>query len=184
LPKLKRNPAYLQSQDMILVNGPADDPSGLHVRWRNIPAGTFPFRIQQHSGQKNSLGSLKFELPNRFNVYLHDTPAKQAFALSTRDISHGCVRVQQILPLTSYALNKNLDGITAIQDAVSNGETRYLPLQRKLPVYFLYWTAFAGSDGTLQFRPDIYGRDRRLVAALRREAPAKVSANFPNCSRG
>ncbi|MES2292630.1 MAG: L,D-transpeptidase family protein [Pseudomonadota bacterium] len=184
LPKLKRNPAYLQSQDMILVNGPADDPSGLHVRWRNIPAGTFPFRIQQRSGQKNSLGTLKFELPNRFDVYLHDTPAKQAFALSTRDISHGCVRVQQILPLTSYALNKNLDGITAIQDAVSNGETRYLPLQRKLPVYFLYWTAFAGSDGTFQFRPDIYGRDRRLVAALYGEALARVSANFPNCSRG
>ena len=184
LPKLKRNPAYLLSQDMVLINGPADDPYGLYVRWRNIPAGTFPFRIQQRSGQKNSLGSLKFELPNRFDVYLHDTPAKQAFALSTRDVSHGCVRVQQILPLTSYALNKNLDGMTAIQDAVSNGETRYLPLQRKLPVYFLYWTAFAGPDGTLQFRPDIYGRDRRLIAALRGGALAEVSANFPNCSRG
>jgi murein L,D-transpeptidase YcbB/YkuD len=184
LPKLKANPAYLRSQDMILLNGPLGDPYGLRVRWRDIPAGTFPYRLQQHPGQANALGTIKIELPNRFDVYLHDTPAKRAFASAERDISHGCVRVERILPLASYALSENLDAMTAISDAVASGETEYLPLKRKLPVYFLYWTAFPASDGTLQFRPDIYGRDLRLIAALRQSPALQVSANYPNCGRG
>jgi len=184
LPKLKANPAYLQSQDMILLNGPAGDPYGLHVRWRAIPSGTFPYRIQQHPGGKNALGTIKLELPNRFDVYLHDTPAKGVFAKSTRDVSHGCVRVQRILPLASYALSENLDAMIMISDAVSAGETKYIPLQRRLPVYFLYWTVFPASDGALQFRPDIYGRDKRLLGALERGNLVELSANYPNCIRG
>lgn len=183
LPKLKADPAYLQSHDMILLNGPAGDPHGLHVNWQKIPAGTFPFRLQQHPGRQNALGTIKLELPNRFDVYLHDTPAKRAFANPERDISHGCVRVERILPLAAYLLSENLDAMTAISDAVATGDTEYLPLKRQLPVYFLYWTAFAATDGTIQFRPDIYGRDRRLIAALDR-APQWIGANSVSCSRG
>ena len=149
LPKLKANSAYLRSQDMILLNGPPGDPYGLQVRWRDIPVGTFPYRLQQHPGLENALGTIKIELPNRFDVYLHDTPAKRAFAGAERDASHGCVRVEQILPLASYALSENLDAMTAISEGVASGKTEYLPLKRKLPVYFLYWTAFPANDGTL-----------------------------------
>lgn len=184
LPKLKANPSYLLSQDMILVNGPPGDPHGLHVNWRAIPSGTFPYRIQQHPGAKNSLGTIKVELPNRFDVYLHDTPAKGAFALPARDISHGCVRVQQILPLASYALAASLGAINTISNDVAAGQTKYLPLQRHLPVYFLYWTVFGAMDSTLQFRPDIYGRDQRLIAALGAPAAQRISANLVKCTRG
>jgi murein L,D-transpeptidase YcbB/YkuD len=184
LPKLKANPSYLVSQDMVLLNGPPGDPHGLHVDWRAIPGGTFPYRIQQHPGPKNSLGTIKIELPNRFDVYLHDTPAKGAFAWPARDISHGCVRVQQILPLASYALAANLDAMDSIKSSVAAGQTRYLPLQRRLPVYFLYWTTFTAADGSLQFRPDIYGRDKRLIAALSAPVVERVSANFVKCTRG
>jgi murein L,D-transpeptidase YcbB/YkuD len=184
LPKLKANPSYLVSQDMVLMDGPPGDPHGLHIDWRAIPSGTFPYRIRQHPGPKNSLGTIKIELPNRFDVYLHDTPAKGAFARPVRDISHGCVRVQQILPLASYALAANLDAITAIDQQIAAGETKYLPFQRRLPVYFLYWTAFSGTDGTLQFRPDIYDRDKRLIAALRVPALQRVSSNYAGCTRG
>ncbi len=180
LPKLKANPRYLQSEDMVLLNGPPGDPYGLHVRWRDIPAGRFPYRVQQHPGAKNALGTIKLELPNRFDVYLHDTPAKRAFASPQRDVSHGCVRVERILPLASYVVAENLDAMTAISDTVASGETEYLPLQRKLPVYFLYWTSFTANDGALQFRTDIYGRDQRLIAALEK----RVSANVPACARG
>ena len=183
LPKLKANPRYLKSEDMILLDGPAGDPYGLKVNWRDIPANTFPYHIQQHPGRNNALGTIKIELPNRFDVYLHDTPAKSAFALSTRDISHGCVRVQRILPLASYALSQSLDAMVTISDAVSTGETRYLPLQKKLPVYFLYWTAFADSDGSIQFRSDLYGRDERLIAAMNKNKPLRVSS-ISNCERG
>lgn len=182
LPRLKSNPSYLRSQDMVLLNGPAGDPYGLHVRWRDIPAGTFPYLIQQHPGLKNSLGTIKLELPNRFDVYLHDTPSKRAFAFFARDVSHGCVRVERILPLASYILSENLDAMMKIADAVSTGETRYFPFQRRIPVYFLYWTVFAGPEGTLQFRPDVYGRDSRMAENL--SQPMRISGDFPNCGRG
>ena len=182
LPKLKANPAYLKSQDMVLLNGPAGDPYGLGVNWRGIPAGTFPYLIQQHPGAANPLGTIKLELPNRFDVYLHDTPGKGAFARASRDLSHGCVRVERILPLASYALTANPDAMITISDAVSSGATKYFPLERRLPVYFVYWTAFSDTAGVLQFRPDIYGRDARMIAA--RTAPLRISENFPNCSRG
>jgi murein L,D-transpeptidase YcbB/YkuD len=164
LPKLKRDPAWLQSQDMVLLDGPPGDPHGLHVNWRAIPAGTFPYRIQQHPGPQNPLGKIKIELPNRFDVYLHDTSNKPAFTAKDRHLSHGCVRVEQILPLASYALSADLTATGRIADAIDSGQTSYLPLKRKLPVYFLYWTAFT-DEGALQFRSDIYGRDRRMMAA-------------------
>ena len=166
LPKLKKNHSYLKTQDMVLLNGPLGDPYGLTVRWGAIPKGTFPYLVQQHPGRQNPLGTVKLELPNRFDVYLHDTPLKGAFARSSRDLSHGCVRVERILPLASYAMNQSLDDMIAIMDAISGGETRFLPLRRQLPVCFIYQTAFFDAKDQLQFRPDIYGRDRRMMAML------------------
>lgn len=182
LPKLKVNRFYLQSQDMILLNGPEGDPYGLRVRWRDISPDHFPYLIQQHPGVRNPLGTIKFELPNRFDVYLHDTPVKSTFSRPDRAVSHGCVRVERILPLASYALTQNLETMKTIADAVSAGETQYLPLRRRLPVYFLYWTAFTANDGVLEFRPDIYGRDSRMAAAL--SGMAAIGVNYSNCSRG
>ena len=185
LPKLKVNHAYLVSQDMVLVNGPPDDPQGLHIDWRAIPAGRFPYQVRQIPGPRNALGRVKIELPNRFDVYLHDTPDRSAFARPSRDLSHGCVRVEQILPLASYALSGDTVSVERITVAIDTGETQHLPLKKLLPVYFLYWTAFTSRDGTVQFRPDIYGRDRRLIAAMRPEAMAMAAAAWQaNCSKG
>ena len=183
LPKLKRNHAYLASQDMILLNGPPGDPHGLHVNWRAIPAGKFPYQIRQIPGPRNPLGRIKLELPNRFDVYLHDTPGKAAFARPARALSHGCVRVEQILPLASYALNADLNAEEQISQALGTGQTQYIPLQRRLPVYFLYWTAFPDAQGKIQFRPDIYGRDRRLIAALHAGAQ-RIAGDIRPCPKG
>ncbi|HJS44946.1 MAG TPA: L,D-transpeptidase family protein [Rhizomicrobium sp.] len=183
LPKLKANRAYLAEHDMILLDGPAGDPHGLHINWRAVRAGTFPYRIRQYPGPRNPLGRVKIELPNRFDVYLHDTPGKAAFAKPNRALSHGCVRVEQILPLASYALSGDLETVEKITQAIGAGETQYLPLSRRLPVYFLYWTAFAGPDGAMQVRPDIYGRDQRLIAAMRTR-PMQIAANFAACAKG
>ncbi len=180
LPKLRKNPAYLVSQNMVLANGPADDPQGLHIDWHAVSAARFPYRIRQKPGPQNALGRVKIELPNRFAVYLHDTPAKSAFDRPERDVSHGCVRVEQILPLASYVLG-NAQAAKRIAAALQDGETRYFPAAKTLPVYFLYWTAFAGEDGVLQFRPDIYGRDARLIAAIK--ARAVQVAALAGCRR-
>jgi murein L,D-transpeptidase YcbB/YkuD len=183
LPKLKRNHAWLANHDMVLLNGPVGDPHGLHVNWRAIRAGTFPYQIRQYPGPRNPLGQIKLELPNRFDVYLHDTPDKGAFARSTRQLSHGCVRVEQILPLASYALTADTTAMQEITEMIGQGDTRYVPLRRKLPVYFLYWTAVAGLDGELQFHNDVYGRDKRLIAAMH-DQPVRVASNAAFCIRG
>lgn len=178
LPKLKRNRNYLESQDMILVDGPRADPHGLGIDWHAIPKGSFPYRVQQLPGEKNALGTVKLELPNRFDVYLHDTPAKSLFGHNERHLSHGCVRVEQIVPLASYALTGDPASLSLVTGAVAAGTTEYIPLSKPLPIYFLYWTAFVDGDGTVEFRPDVYGRDQRLIAAMaRRGRGSQMTSN-------
>jgi murein L,D-transpeptidase YcbB/YkuD len=182
LPKLKRNSAWLKSQDMVLLNGPSGDPHGLTVNWQAIPAGTFPYRIRQAPGAKNPLGQVKLELPNRFDVYLHDTPGQASFDRSNRAQSHGCIRVEQIMPLASYALAAGPEAMALIQDAIGRGRTSYLPLARKVPVYLLYWTAFPDKAGRIQFVPDLYGRDARMIAAMQRRS-SQVAAVESGCRK-
>ena len=110
------------------------------------------------------------------------TPAKAGFQRANRAQSHGCIRVEQILPLASYALSAGPDAIARIQDAIVQGETLSLPLSRTLPVYILYWTAFADADGKIRFVRDIYGRDRRMIAAMHR-LPVALAAVEPACRR-
>lgn len=166
LPALRRHHDYLAEHDMILRDGPPGDPQGLDIDWRRIPAGAFPYRVQQLPGDKNALGTVKLELPNRFDVYLHDTPAKVVFTRTARDVSHGCVRVEQIRPLAAYALTGDPGSVSSVDSAVAAGTTETIPLATPLPIYLLYWTAFVDADGATEFRPDIYGRDRRLIDAL------------------
>ena len=185
LPKLKANPAYLAKEDMILLDGPPGDPHGLHINWRGIRAGTFPYRVQQRPGPHNALGRVKLELPNQFDVYLHDTPVRSLFTRPHRALSHGCVRGEEIMPLASYTLAGDLSVMEKIRQSIAAGQTEYLPLKKSLPVYFLYWTAFPGPDGVMRMAADVYGRDRRLIAAMRsqpvRIASAAVAAD---CARG
>ncbi|HEY8948749.1 MAG TPA: L,D-transpeptidase family protein [Rhizomicrobium sp.] len=146
LPKERRHPGYMASQHIFV----AED-------------GT----LKQQPGADNALGFLKLEMPNRFNAYLHDTPARSLFARNDRHFSHGCMRVQQIAPLASYALTGDTAEAKEKLDAlIASGVNQRISLDRSLPVYVLYWTAIADQNGAVGFRPDIYGRDGRLLAAL------------------
>jgi L,D-transpeptidase YcbB len=168
LPQLQKDPHYLESEGLVLVNGPANDPYGLSIDWSS--KDDIPYNVQQPAGPKNALGTLKFEMPNKFDVYLHDTPAKFAFAQETRTLSHGCIRVEQIAPLVSLAAyGDTQSGVSRINEMIASGESKKLPLDQPIPVYLLYWTAFADQDGAVNFRPDVYGRDTALLAALKGE---------------
>lgn len=155
----------------------------MSINWRAIPAGTFPYQIRQYPGPHNPLGQVKLELPNRFDVYLHDTPDKVAFGRSARQLSHGCVRVEQILPLASYALAADLSAMQRIIRVIESGETTTMPLQKKLPVYFLYWTAVPSAGTEIKYHQDVYGRDRRLIAAMRAKQFRVASIDQP-CTKG
>jgi murein L,D-transpeptidase YcbB/YkuD len=178
LPKLRQNPNYLQTRDIVLADGPADDPHGTKLNWHKITASTIPYQIQQPPGPDNALGTLMLDMPNDFDVYLHDTPDKQLFEADNREKSNGCVRVQEIARLASWVLaDGEDDGKDKIDIAIATGKTQRLTLDSPMPVYLLYWTAIPQSDGTIGFRPDRYGRDRKLIAMMQAgDKPAPAAA--------
>ena len=139
------------------------DPGGLATR--NIVFEDGQYR--QNPGPDNGLGLVMLDTPNNFWVYLHDTPKKKLFSLDTREISNGCVRVQQIFSLASLALTDDPNaGLESLKEAIDTGETQRIPLSNPLPVYLLYWTVRAYDDGTIEFLPDRYGRDAPLIERL------------------
>ena len=143
-PKAAVNPDYLARNHIVFENG----------QYRQIP------------GDDNALGYLKLNVSDRFSVYLHDTPARSLFAKPNRFLSHGCIRVQQIKPLASYALSGDVgSGVERLDAAIATALTTRLAVKAPIPLYVVYFTAFPSPDG-LQFRPDVYGRDKRLIAAM------------------
>jgi murein L,D-transpeptidase YcbB/YkuD len=162
LPKLRKNPSYLVDHQMIMANG----------------------QIRQLPGPTNALGFLKLNVSDRFAVYLHDTPSRTLFARNERFLSHGCIRVQQIVPLASYALTGDVTGgAERLAAAIATGQTVRLTLKAPIPLYVNYFTAFLSADGSLQFRPDIYGRDARLIAAMRGRSFAQATSSTAVCRR-
>ncbi len=124
--------------------------------------------IRQLPGPGNALGRIKFELPNIYDVYLHDTPTHSLFNKVLRNLSHGCVRLEDPRGLALYVLGggKKTWKLEDIDSAVATGETHRVSLPHNIPVYLIYLTAFVDPDGTMEFRNDVYGRDARLDAAM------------------
>jgi murein L,D-transpeptidase YcbB/YkuD len=142
------------------------DPSD--IDWDDLDTADLPYRIRQPPGSRNALGRVKFMFPNRFNIYLHDTPSRKLFDRERRTLSHGCVRVEDPAQLAAFVLNGQ-DGwgeskIEAAMDGAAEGN-RMVPLEKPLPVYLLYLTAFV-RDGQVHFRNDPYGKDRRAMGRV------------------
>ncbi len=168
LPHLKESPNYLASRNMVLVDRPeGGDPQGADINWRDVKKADFNYQLVQQPGPDNALGVLMLDAPNEFGVYLHDTPKKKLFDQPDREASNGCIRVQGIYALASWALSNDAMGAADQLDAaIGTGQTQTITLDEPLPVYVVYWTAIPQEDGTVGFRPDLYGRDRRLLAAM------------------
>lgn len=177
VPKVRHDPTYLAKFKVRVfpissLDDREVDPTT--VNWSAITPAPFPFRLRQDPGPLNALGRVKFMFPNKFNVYLHDTPARPLFEKSQRDFSHGCIRIQQPMDLAVYLLRQDphwtRDALLSALDSVVD---RSVPLPEPMPIHLLYWTAWADPDGTIQFRRDIHDQDPPLLAALRASPPAK-----------
>ncbi|WP_290544446.1 L,D-transpeptidase family protein [Aestuariivirga sp.] len=165
LPKLRRNPSAYAGDFEVFMNGKLASWGG--INWNAYGKGNFPFTFRQKPGPRNALGKVKFMLPNPYNIYLHDTPAKDKFLAITRAFSHGCIRLSRPIDLA----NRLVGGFAGwpkpkIDQAFASGKTTRVPLPQHIPVHLIYATAFEGDGGSIEFRPDIYGRDRKLDAAL------------------
>jgi murein L,D-transpeptidase YcbB/YkuD len=124
-------------------------------------------RLEQKPGPRCALGAIKFDLSNPFGVYLHDTPARSLFAQPNRALSHGCMRVEQPNALAKRLLaNDPRWTPDKIDAAILAGRTVRVELTTPVPVIVAYWTVLVDADGTVEFRPDVYGWDRALLQRL------------------
>lgn len=123
-------------------------------------------RIVQPAGPNSALGRLKFDFNNPFAVYLHDTPARAKFASYDRLASHGCIRLEKPVPLAELMVAGNPDLAGKVQTLIDTGKTQRVQLPKEVAVYLLYWTAFASSNGTMNFRSDPYGWDKLLAQKI------------------
>lgn len=157
MPKLAYNPGYLAQH---------------HMSWHG---GT----IRQDAGPYSALGRIKFEMPDPFDVYLHDTPSKALFAAADRRRSHGCVRVENPFRLASVLLNEDESSISR---KVGVGYTHRQELAHPVPVFVVYQTVTVDAGGKVQFHPDYYGRNERVWQALNR-APQAEAEQIASVSR-
>lgn len=166
LPKLRKDPNYLLSENMELVGkgqvlADAPTPEVLTELARG------EYRIRQRPGAKNALGHVKFEFPNRDSIYMHDTPSHSLFARSRRDFSHGCIRLSHPDQMAKFLLNaeRNWDE-QRVADALASDKQLTVELHKPVPVLIFYTTSLVDTDGRAVFLEDIYGYDSKLELAL------------------
>ncbi|WP_051298549.1 L,D-transpeptidase family protein [Marinobacterium litorale] len=166
IPKIVENPGWLAENNVRVERFDegrwrSEDP--MQVDWTN-PGH---IRLIQSPGPLNALGQMKFGMRNPFSIYLHDTPSKSLFEKPLRPFSSGCVRVEGIVALAQYLLAEDPRLSDWLSDAMSGPATSVRALSKPVPVYLVYLTAWVDPEGRLQFRPDIYGLDRPLLARLK-----------------
>jgi murein L,D-transpeptidase YcbB/YkuD len=183
LPKLRKDPNYLANSNLEIVDQPETGAgsAGDGVDWNAI-GKKFPYRLRQPPGPDNALGQLKFNLTDSDDIYMHDTPNRRAFGRNYRALSHGCVRLERPVELGELLLGPRWQGKLG-DNITANRSTRTLLLERTMPVYLMYWTAWADDQGNVQFRDDLYGHDRRLITALER-ARAPLARPVPGRTAG
>lgn len=167
LPKLRNNAAALDREGIIMSDssGRPVDPSQIDLS--QYGADNWPFSMRQPPGQGNALGRVKFMFPNKFNIYMHDTPARSLFGREARAYSHGCVRVQKPIEF-AYALlaPQVADPKSYFDRILASGEETQVDLVKHVPVHLTYMTAWVAPDGHVNYRRDVYGRDKRVFQAL------------------
>ena len=162
---LEKGLGYLKQQGyQVMPADPNDDRllDPASVDWRAVADGTLQVRVRELPGPANSMGHVKFGFPNAYDIYLHDTPVKELFAQDDRDLSHGCIRLEDAEKLARWMLGRD-------PQPDSSAPEQNVPLPTPVPIYVTYLTAQA-HGGQLSYVDDVYGRDAqamREVAALR-----------------
>jgi murein L,D-transpeptidase YcbB/YkuD len=163
VPHQRRDPGYLAGKNIRVFKGWSGNAVELdpaQVDWSKVSMRNMPYQLKQDPGPRNSLGQIKFTMPNPFDIYLHDTPARNLFQRDVRTFSSGCIRLEDAVGLASFLLNSTPESIRA---ATANDQTRSQGVSPPVPVYIVYWTAWAATDGSVHLREDFYSRDQGMA---------------------
>ncbi|MES2880779.1 MAG: L,D-transpeptidase family protein, partial [Bacteroidota bacterium] len=165
LPGLKKDPGYTLRKGYTLFDGNGNEVDPYSVDWYKYKTG-IPYSVVQGSGDENALGVLKFNFPNKFSVYLHDTNQRYLFAKQARALSHGCVRVQAWQELAYFLLrNDSLQTgkalpVDSLNNWLAQKEKHVIPVRKKFPLFIRYFSCEAKDDRVV-FYEDVYGEDKR-----------------------
>jgi len=166
LPGLKKDTGYTIRRGYTLVDTGGNEINPYMVDWSKFK-NSIPYKVVQGSGDDNALGILKFNFPNKYAVYLHDTNQRYLFSKTSRALSHGCVRVQSWEALAKYILRNdsmyatNAVPVDSMMSWLATKQKRYIPVRKPIPVFIRYFTCSVNDD-KLAFYEDIYGEDRKI----------------------
>jgi L,D-transpeptidase YcbB len=173
MPKMRKDPSYLARMHMRLLDASGNEISPSAVDWQSDRAPAFT--IRQDAGNWNSLGAVRIDMPNPHSVYLHDTSHKNLFNSDVRFHSSGCARVENPRDLAAWLLEDNDGwGRREIDAVIATGERRDVRLTRAVPVAWIYLTGWSTHDGTVHFRPDMYGHDEAPVKPFMVSQPRPI----------
>ena len=173
IPHMVKNPNYIRSQGLQAHKTWAESSEIINldnIVWEEYlqDGKKFPYRLMQPPGPRNALGKIKFKFPNKFSVYLHDTPTKRLFNRKYRAFSHGCIRLsnpQSLLESISY-IDPNVN-LAEAQQVLRGKKKTQLNVTNKIPIHLIYLTAGINANGELIFRPDIYKYDKHQTRFVR-----------------
>ncbi|MGD9866250.1 MAG: murein L,D-transpeptidase, partial [Pseudodonghicola sp.] len=161
LPKLRNNPGAAGHLEITDSRGRRVDRTA--ADFSQYSAKSFPYAMRQPPGRSNALGLVKFMFPNKYNIYLHDTPQKNLFQRETRAYSHGCIRLADPFDFAYALLSAQTDDPKGyFQSILATGKEAKVELETHVPVHIIYRTAFTDDHGRAEFRRDIYGRDAKI----------------------
>lgn len=171
LPQLRRNP-YAVSH-LVITDSSGRQIDRRAVDFTQYTARNFPFSMREPPSQRNALGQVKFMFPNKYNIYLHDTPSKSLFDHDARAFSHGCIRLADPVDFAKALLAPQTDDPEGLfRSRLNTGRETRINIEPPVPVHLIYRTAFTDGRGGLEFRRDVYGRDARIWEALERAGVA------------
>jgi L,D-transpeptidase YcbB len=188
--EVRKDSTYFQRKNFkVFKNGIRVDPS--EIKAGALASAHVPYTIVQDPGAGNALGKIKFMFKNPFGIYLHDTPTRAPFSLPDRAVSHGCIRVEKPMMLSGFLLEHqskwNLDYLkieigvkpddpsssaeykkvrSDLRKNSSYGQTTEVKLEKKIPLYINYYTAWVDEEGKLNTRDDVYRKDKKLYDSL------------------
>ena len=158
IPRMQDQPDYLTQNHIRIFDSAHRELQPSQINWYSEDATNYTFK--QDPGSLNSLGSIRINFPSAYGVYMHDTPLKNLFGDDFRFHSSGCVRVQNVRQLVAWLLDETKGWSPAdIERVINSGEQKTARLSKPVPLHWVYVTAWSASDGVVQFREDIYGRD-------------------------
>lgn len=181
---IKADPNYLTNNKMKLMRGWGKAETEVDVKTLdldNVNAKNLDFHLRQDPGPLNLVGHIKFSMPNKYNVYLHDTPYQSDFGQFTRTFSHGCIRIAKPVDFSLFLLQDPMEwNAEKITECIDREIEQTIPVKNPLAVHVFYGTAWPFEDGSVQFRPDLYENDKLVAEALHRKPPRARLVEIPS----